>query len=166
MIGAEKHKILFLGDTQVGKTNIVNRWIFGRFEIDYLTTIGVDFFSKTFEFNNKKVLLQIWDTAGQERFLSLLPTYLRDCSVIVVVVDVTNRMTLENCDKWFRMASTENQDAKIVLVANKIEELDARAWTFDETHARPPVKWTSPIQNTIQVHVIERVHFVRRSRPL
>lgn len=81
---------MFLGDQSVGKTSIITRFMYDKFEASYSATIGIDFLSKTMYLEDRTVRLQLWDTAGQERFRSLIPSYIRDSSVAVVVYDVTS----------------------------------------------------------------------------
>lgn len=96
-----KYKIVFLGDQSVGKTSIIYKFTQDSFDGNYqvslssLTllfqaTIGIDFLSKTLYVDDKMVRLQLWDTAGQERFRSLIPSYIKDSSVAVVVYDITS----------------------------------------------------------------------------
>ena len=81
---SSKYKIVFLGDQSVGKTSIINRFIYDTFEDVYQATIGIDFLSKPVYVDEKTIRLQLWDTAGQERFKSLIPSYVKDSSVAVI----------------------------------------------------------------------------------
>jgi small GTP-binding protein len=85
----QKHKIAFLGDPGVGKTSIIGQFIHGNFTTSHNPTIGIDYLSKIMNLGDRSIRLQIWDTAGQERFRSLIPSYIRDASAVVVVYDVT-----------------------------------------------------------------------------
>jgi GTPase SAR1 family protein len=80
-----------LGDQGTGKTSIIKAFMYGSFDHNYQATIGIDFLSKTMYLDDRTVRLQIWDSAGQERFRSLIPSYIRDSSVAVVVYDITSR---------------------------------------------------------------------------
>ncbi len=86
-----KYKCVFLGDQGSGKTSIIKSFMYGSFDHNYQATIGIDFLSKTMYLDDRTVRLQIWDSAGQERFRSLIPSYIRDSSVAVVVYDITSR---------------------------------------------------------------------------
>ena len=86
-----KYKCVFLGDQGTGKTSIIKAFMYGSFDHNYQATIGIDFLSKTMYLDDRTVRLQIWDSAGQERFRSLIPSYIRDSSVAVVVYDITSR---------------------------------------------------------------------------
>jgi Ras-related protein Rab-6A len=85
-----KYKVVFLGDQGTGKTSIIKSFMYGSFDQNYQATIGIDFLSKTLYLDDRTIRLQIWDSAGQERFRSLIPSYIRDSSVAVVVFDITS----------------------------------------------------------------------------
>ncbi|CAN1224790.1 Ras-related protein RABH1e [Linum perenne] len=120
-----KYKLVFLGDQSVGKTSIITRFMYDKFDTTYQATIGIDFLSKTMYLEDRTVRLQLWDTAGQERFRSLIPSYIRDSSVAVVVYDVANRQSFLNTSKWIEEVRTERgSDVIIVLVGNKTDLVD------------------------------------------
>lgn len=75
----------------VGKTSLITRFMYDTFDNTYQATIGIDFLSKTMYLEDRTVRLQLWDTAGQERFRSLIPSYIRDSTVAVVVYDITSK---------------------------------------------------------------------------
>jgi Ras-related protein Rab-6A len=87
----KKFKLVFLGEQSVGKTSLITRFMYDSFDNMYQATIGIDFLSKTMYLEDRTVRLQLWDTAGQERFRSLIPSYIRDSSVAVVVYDISSR---------------------------------------------------------------------------
>ena len=122
-----KYKLVFLGDIYVGKTCIINRFMYETFDHAYQPTIGIDFLSKTMYLEDRTVRLQLWDTAGQERFRSLIPSYIRDSSVAVIVYDVTNKQSFANVNKWADDVRAERgTNVIIVLVANKIDKVEER----------------------------------------
>ena len=128
-----KHKLVFLGDIYVGKTSIINRFMYDSFDTNYQATIGIDFLSKTLYLDDRTVRLQLWDTAGQERFRSLIPNYIRDSSVAVIVFDITNKQTFANCDKWVEDVKNERgNDVVIVFVGNKNDKAEERAVSTEE----------------------------------
>uniref|UniRef100_A0A1B0EW67 Putative gtpase rab6/ypt6/ryh1 small g protein n=1 Tax=Lutzomyia longipalpis TaxID=7200 RepID=A0A1B0EW67_LUTLO len=90
-----KFKLVFLGEQSVGKTSLITRFMYDSFDNTYQATIGIDFLSKTMYLEDRTVRLQLWDTAGQERFRSLIPSYIRDSTVAVVVYDITSKSALE-----------------------------------------------------------------------
>jgi Ras-related protein Rab-6A len=117
-----KYKLVFLGDQSVGKTSIITRFMYDNFDRHYQATIGIDFLSKTMYLDDRTVRLQLWDTAGQERFRSLIPSYIRDSSVAVIVYDVSNRASFLNTQKWIEDVRVERgTDVVICLVGNKTD---------------------------------------------
>jgi len=117
-----KYKLVFVGDSSVGKTSIISRFMYDHFDTNYDATIGIDFLAKTHTIDGKTVRLQLWDTAGQERFRSLIPSYIRDSSVAVVVYAVDNRDSFQSVDKWIDEVKKEREDeVLLVLVGNKID---------------------------------------------
>lgn len=90
-VGKFKYKVVFLGDQSVGKTSIIHRFIYDSFDENYQATIGIDFMSHKMYVEDKIIILNLWDTAGQERFKSLIPSYIKDSAVAIVVFDITSR---------------------------------------------------------------------------
>ncbi|KAK9466498.1 ras family-domain-containing protein [Lipomyces arxii] len=129
----KKYKLVFLGEQSVGKTSLITRFMYDSFDSQYAATIGIDFLSKTMYLEDRTVRLQLWDTAGQERFRSLIPSYIRDSTVAVVVYDVTNRNSFVNTTKWIDDVRAERgTDVIIVLVGNKTDLNDKRQVTAEE----------------------------------
>merc|ERR1712167_515264 len=111
----------------MGKTALITRFMFDTFDSKYQTTIGIDFLSKTLHVNDRTIRLQLWDTAGQERFRSLIPSYIRDSSVAIIVYDITNRDSFGNITKWYDDVRNERGDEVIiVIVGNKTDLKDKR----------------------------------------
>jgi Ras-related protein Rab-6A len=115
-----KCKVVFLGASGVGKTSLINRYILNDFDKDYSATVGIDFFTKPIQVRDRTVNLQIWDTAGQERFRSLIPFYIRDSSMAVIVYDVSNPETFEAAKSWHKTVINERgSDVVCILVGNE-----------------------------------------------
>ncbi|KAI3630876.1 hypothetical protein MIR68_012311 [Amoeboaphelidium protococcarum] len=128
-----KFKLVFLGEQSVGKTSLITRFMYDTFDNAYQATIGIDFLSKTMYLEDKTIRLQLWDTAGQERFRSLIPSYIRDSSVAVIVYDLTNRQSFSNTTKWIDDVRNERgNDVIIVLVGNKTDLNEKRQITEEE----------------------------------
>lgn len=128
-----KYKLVFLGDQSVGKTSIITRFMYDKFDQTYQPTIGIDFLSKTMYLEDRTVRLQLWDTAGQERFRSLIPSYIRDSSVAVIVYDVSNRQSFVNTARWVEEVRAERgKDVVLVLVGNKTDLVDKRQVSVEE----------------------------------
>jgi len=132
-----KYKLVFLGDQSVGKTSIITRFMYDSFDSQYSATIGIDFLSKTMYLEDRTVRLQLWDTAGQERFRSLIPSYIRDSSVAVIVYDITNRQSFLNTAKWIDDVRTERgNDVIMMLVGNKTDMAEKRQVSVEEGEQR------------------------------
>ncbi|KAI8976854.1 ras-related protein rab-like protein-6A [Pilobolus umbonatus] len=132
-----KYKLVFLGEQSVGKTSLITRFMYDTFDNTYQATIGIDFLSKTMYLEDKTVRLQLWDTAGQERFRSLIPSYIRDSSVAVIVYDISNRQSFMNTSKWIDDVRAERgDDVIIVLVGNKSDLNDKREVSIEDAEKR------------------------------
>ncbi|KFQ83280.1 Ras-related protein Rab-6A, partial [Phaethon lepturus] len=117
----------------VGKTSLITRFMYDSFDNTYQATIGIDFLSKTMYLEDRTVRLQLWDTAGQERFRSLIPSYIRDSTIAVVVYDITNLNSFQQTSKWIDDVRTERgSDVIIMLVGNKTDLADKRQVSVEE----------------------------------
>ena len=115
-----RYKIIFVGDEGVGKTSIINRIFDYPFSEIYEMSIGVDFMSKNLRYHGHNIKLQIWDTAGQEKYKGLIPSYVRDSSIVFVVYDVSSKSSFNNVSSWISfIKSIEN--TTIILCGNKID---------------------------------------------
>ncbi|KAI9012175.1 ras family-domain-containing protein [Phycomyces nitens] len=132
-----KYKLVFLGEQSVGKTSLITRFMYDTFDNTYQATIGIDFLSKTMYLEDKTVRLQLWDTAGQERFRSLIPSYIRDSSVAVIVYDITSRESFTNTTKWIDDVRAERgAEVIIVLVGNKSDLSEKREVSVEDGEKR------------------------------
>ncbi len=95
-------KVIVIGDSGVGKSNLITRLCQDRFVPSYTATIGIDFKLKTIVHDGIKYKMQIWDTAGQERFQTLTPAYYKNANGIVLVYSITDRKSFKNIEKWLR----------------------------------------------------------------
>ena len=92
--------MIVLGDSGVGKTCLINRYIGGCFQDSFSATLGVDFKVKEIEKNDMKMNLQIWDTAGQERFKTVTKSYFHGCLGVLLMFSVTDLSSFQNIEKW------------------------------------------------------------------
>ena len=120
-------KLVLIGDTGVGKTNILSRYINNEFSLATQSTVGVEFGSKIIKKNDKLIKLQIWDTAGQERYKSITSAYYKGSKGALVVYDISRKGTFENVDKWIEeLKANGSEDVLIMLVGNKSDLEDKR----------------------------------------
>jgi Ras-related protein Rab-7A len=119
-------KIVVLGESGVGKTSLLLRYVENKFTMATKSTIGSDFLSKEVDVDDKPVTLQIWDTAGQERFQGLGTSFYRGADGVVFVFDVTRRNTFEEIPAWkkaflIQIGQENNDDFPILVLANKVD---------------------------------------------
>lgn len=132
-----RYKLVFLGDQSVGKTSIITRFMYDTFDTAYQATIGIDFLTKVMYLDDRTIRLQLWDTAGQERFRSLIPSYIRDSSVAVVVFDITSAKSFNEASKWIEDVKTQREDNVILfLVGNKLDLADQRQVSVEEAEKK------------------------------
>jgi small GTP-binding protein len=126
-------KIVLIGDSGVGKTNILSRFTRDQFNPDSKSTVGVEFATKTMEVSGKTVKAQIWDTAGQERYRAIISAYYRGAVGAMLLYDITSALTFNSLSRWLQELR-ENADPAIVvmLVGNKSDLQDNRAVTIEE----------------------------------
>ena len=126
-----RQKIIFTGDTSVGKTSIINSIMGQKFSPEYEPSIGVDFFSKTIRYKGKLIKLQIWDSAGQEKFRSLIPNYIRGSSLIFLIFDVSKKESFQHLNEWIDFIKNID-NGNIIIAGNKIDLKDNREVTKEE----------------------------------
>ncbi|KAG8642929.1 hypothetical protein MANES_12G143600v8 [Manihot esculenta] len=119
-------KVIVLGDSGVGKTSLMNQYVYKKFSQQYKATIGADFVTKELQVDDKLVTLQIWDTAGQERFQSLGAAFYRGADCCVLVYDVNVLKSFETLSNWheefLKQANPVLPDEfPFVLLGNKID---------------------------------------------
>ncbi|MFN3762442.1 MAG: Rab family GTPase [Anaerolineae bacterium] len=127
-----QRKVCMLGHFAVGKTSLVRRFVEGRFDDKYLTTIGVKISRKPVTVAGTPVHLILWDLAGSEEYNGVQTSYLQGASGGLVVCDLTRPETLEGWSHYVRRLREVNPAARVVLVANKADLQDQRAISDDE----------------------------------
>ena len=128
-------QILLIGDSLVGKTCLIQRYVNGTFKDDYITTVGLDYHTKLEIINNLNVSVKLWDTAGQERFKALTPSFFRNAEGVVIAYDVTNSESFDNLKFWISSIKTnlfeKNIFIPIIIIGNKIDLEDMREISKD-----------------------------------
>jgi len=116
-------KIVIIGNSGVGKTGLLGRWMKNKFE-GTSATISVEFSTKTFMVDGKVVKVQMWDTAGQEQFRALTQSFYRNANGAILVYDVTNVESFRKLESWLKpvQEAAGNDDVQIMLVGNKIDQ--------------------------------------------
>ena len=120
-------KILLIGDSSVGKTSIMMRFVNDKFSSSFITTIGIDFVTKIIDVSGNKIRLQIWDTAGQERFRSITTSYFKGADIVIIIYDVCDESSFDNVEYWMEAIKDSTCDSTgVILVGNKIDMESSR----------------------------------------
>lgn len=129
-------KVVLIGDSGVGKSNLLSRFTRNEFNLESKSTIGVEFATRSIQVDGKTIKAQIWDTAGQERYRAITSAYYRGAVGALLVYDIAKHLTYENVERWLRELR-DHADANIVimLVGNKSDLRHLRAVPTDEAKA-------------------------------
>ncbi len=119
---SEYIKIVVIGDSNVGKSSLIHRYIEDSYSPDQSNTVGVDFFAKKAQVAGKTYTVQVWDTAGQERFRAMVRTYFRNASAAIVVFDLTKKVSFEHINDWLNEIQEDLDDnTPVLLVGSKAD---------------------------------------------
>ena len=120
-------KLILIGDSSVGKSNILLKYLKNQFNENSKTTVGVEFGTKNIIINNKRIKIQIWDTAGQERYRSITSAYYKGAKGALIVYDITRKNTFDNIDKWITdLKLNGDKNICIIILGNKSDLIDKR----------------------------------------
>ena len=115
-------KIILIGDSSVGKTNIMSKYLKNQFNENSKATVGVEFGSKLFNLNGHNVKAQIWDTAGQEKYKAITGAYYKGSKGAFVVYDITRKETFDSVDKWINdLKMLGDPRLIIIIIGNKCD---------------------------------------------
>ena len=128
-----KLKLIVVGNQNTGKSCILNRFVNETFDESYQATIGMDFFSKNVSIHGQDVRLILYDTAGQEKYRSLIPMYIRDTQIILLIYDITDRESFNSIPVWLKeVLNVKNTDVIFALIGNKMDLTAKREVSFEE----------------------------------
>lgn len=127
-----RYKILLVGDSGVGKSNILLRYADDKFDETYNPTVGVDYKIRTIKLGQKVYKLQIWDLSGQERFRSIISSYYRGANGIIVVYDVTNYDSFYDLRNWLDEINKHMSSDTVVMIAGNKIDCGARVVDTDQ----------------------------------
>ena len=129
-------KVLLLGNSDVGKSSLILRYVDQVWSDTFAPTIGADFKVKTLEIDNKQIKMQIWDTAGQERFRNVISSYFRGSHGILLIYDITNRDSFKNLENWLiEIEKNASQNVLKILIGNKNDLVNDREIQSEEGQA-------------------------------
>lgn len=127
------YKLVLIGDSGVGKSNLLSRFTRNEFYFETKSTIGVEFATRSITVNNKTIKTQIWDTAGQERYRSITTAYYRGAVGALVAYDITKGKTFQNLNRWVtELKENAPPNIIIMLVGNKCDLNHLREVSSDE----------------------------------
>ncbi|OII72758.1 Rab11 protein [Cryptosporidium andersoni] len=127
------YKIVLIGDSGVGKSNLLSRFTRDEFNLESKSTIGVEFATKSIMTQGKVIKAQIWDTAGQERYRAITSAYYRGAVGALLVYDISKRSSFENVERWLKeLRDHADPNIVVLLVGNKSDLKHLRAVTQEE----------------------------------
>ena len=120
-------KVVLVGDSSVGKTNIMSKYLKNEFHEDSKATVGVEFGSKQFTVEGHQIKAQIWDTAGQERYKAITSAYYKGAKGAFVVYDITRKQSFDSVDRWINdIKAAADKNLTIIIIGNKCDLEDQR----------------------------------------
>ena len=126
-----RQKIIFVGDSGVGKTTLINRINNEEFKDLNESSVGIDYYSKNIKFGGEELTLQIWDTAGQEKYRGLIPTYARNAVLAFIIYDISSKKSFENLTEWINYLNSIEK-MPMIICGNKIDLVVDRQVTKEE----------------------------------
>ncbi|NXW17928.1 RB11B protein, partial [Circaetus pectoralis] len=128
--------VVLIGDSGVGKSNLLSRFTRNEFNLESKSTIGVEFATRSIQVDGKTIKAQIWDTAGQERYRAITSAYYRGAVGALLVYDIAKHLTYENVERWLKeLRDHADNNIVIMLVGNKSDLRHLRAVPTDEARA-------------------------------
>ncbi|KAG8718415.1 septum-promoting GTP-binding protein 1 [Ceratobasidium sp. 394] len=117
--GDEKNSVVIkvgmVGDSQIGKTSLMVKYVEGSFDEDYIQTLGVNFMEKTISVRRTTITFSIWDLGGQREFVNMLPLVCNDAVAILFMFDLTRKSTLNSVKEWYRQARGFNKASPLKM---------------------------------------------------
>jgi Ras-related protein Rab-11A len=154
-----------IGDSGVGKSNLLSRFTRNEFNLDSKSTIGVEFATRSIQVDNKTIKAQIWDTAGQERYRAITSAYYRGAVGALLVYDISKHQTYENVTRWLKeLRDHADSNIVIMLVGNKSDLRHLRAVPTEEAKqfaSELPFVPSKPTNNLLMPYPS-----IRREQPL
>jgi len=129
-------KVVLIGDSGVGKSNLLSRFTRNEFNLESKSTIGVEFATRSIQCDNKTIKAQIWDTAGQERYRAITSAYYRGAVGALLVYDISKAVSYENVERWLNeLRDHADSNIVIMLVGNKSDLRHLRAVQTEQAAA-------------------------------
>lgn len=151
-------KLILLGDSAVGKSKLVERFLMQRYVPIQMSTFALTLFHYDFiKENGEEVDVDVWDTAGQERFATMHPAYYHEAHCCILVFDVTRKATYKNLDKWLSELRSFREHIPCIVACNKIDtdpEVVSKSFAFADKH-KIPLQYVSAADGTNVVALFE-----------
>jgi len=129
-------KVVLIGDSGVGKSNLLSRFTRNEFNLESKSTIGVEFATRSIQCDSKTIKAQIWDTAGQERYRAITSAYYRGAVGALLVYDISKAVSYENVERWLNeLRDHADSNIVIMLVGNKSDLRHLRAVQTEQAAA-------------------------------
>jgi small GTP-binding protein len=161
-------KVLLVGDSGVGKTNITTRFVKDQFDVESKATIGVEYASKKLKIDGMDIKAQIWDTAGQERYQSITRAYYRGSKGAFIVFDITKKQSFNSVENWLaELKKSADQNITVILLGNK-SDLEAERQVSTEEgliKAKEYGKKSLEIRDTLYGNICQNISKYRKSFP-
>ncbi|XP_033741685.1 rab-like protein 2A [Pecten maximus] len=133
-------KVICLGDSAVGKSKLVERFLMDGYKPQQLSTFALTLFKYETEVNDQKVCVDFWDTAGQERFNNMHPSYYHQAHACILVFDTTRKVTYKNLPNWLKELREYRPDIPCLVAGNKIDvdiSVTKKSFNFSKKHEMP-----------------------------
>jgi len=115
-------KVGMVGDSGIGKTSLMVKYVEGNFNEDYIQTLGVNFMQKTIDLKNAEITFSIWDLGGQQEYLHMLPLVCNDAVALLFMFDLSRKSTLTSVKNWYKQARLLNKNATPFLIGTKYDQ--------------------------------------------
>jgi GTP-binding protein of the ras superfamily involved in termination of M-phase len=141
-------KVGMVGDVQIGKTSFMVRYVDGKFNEDYIQTLGVNFMEKKVALKNGRITIcfSIWDLGGHKEYLHMLPLVCNDAHAIFFMFDLTRRSTLSSVKGWYRQCRVLNKHAIPVLIGTKYDEFSTLPTSEQKETTETAVKYAKAMK--------------------
>jgi len=169
-LGKKKKKVVvkvgMVGDSQIGKTSLMVKYVEGNFNEDYIQTLGVNFMEKTIALRNTDITFSIWDLGGQQEYLHMLPLVCNDAVALLFMFDLSRKSTLTSIKNWYKQARLLNKTATPFLIGTKYDyfanmkqeekaEITKQALRFSKAMKAPLIFCSS--SHSINIHKIFKI---------
>eukprot|EP00112_Aurelia_sp_Birch-Aquarium-sp1_P011274 Seg237.5 transcript_id=Seg237.5/GoldUCD/mRNA.D3Y31 product="Rab-like protein 2A" protein_id=Seg237.5/GoldUCD/D3Y31 len=135
-----KVKVICLGDSAVGKSKLVERFLMDGYKPQQLSTYALTLFKYHTKIDGREVAVEFWDTAGQERFSSMHPSYYHQANACILVFDITRKITYKNLAQWYKELRQYRDKIPCIVVANKIDvdcNITSKSFNFPKKYKLP-----------------------------